>query len=495
VAALRAVPPVTVDVHGWGWRHAGRRAWALRGVDLHIEPGERVLLLGPSGAGKSTLLAALAGLLDAGNAAEHEGTVRLDGQPSRSARQLAGLVMQDPEAALVMARAGDDVAFGLENRGVPPNEIWPRVDEALRSVGFPYGRDAATGALSGGEQQRLALAGILALRPGLLLLDEVTANLDPPGAALVRQTLADVLGASGATVVMVEHRVASVLDLVDRAVVLEPGGGIVSDGVPAQVFGAHGADLAASGVWVPGHEPCVRRRATSAPGPVLVSAVDTTFRYPATAREALTPTSVSVSAGEALAVTGANGSGKSTLALLLAGLLRPSGGSVSATAALGGPAGNARSEPRLWRWRGRDLVRAIGTVFQDPEHQFVAATVRGELAVGPRRAVADRSVVTALVEELLERLGLSALAGANPFTLSGGEKRRLSVATAIATTPTMLVTDEPTFGQDARTWAELVGLLADLRDNGCAVVTVTHDDALVEAIADRTLPMIAKGGP
>ena len=131
--------------------------------------------------------------------------------------------MQDPEAALVMARAGDDVAFGLENRGVPTDEIWPQVDEALRTVGFPYGRDAATGALSGGEQQRLALAGILALRPGLLLLDEVTANLDPIGAALVRRTLADLLAASGATVVMVEHRVASVVDLVDRAVVLEPG--------------------------------------------------------------------------------------------------------------------------------------------------------------------------------------------------------------------------------------------------------------------------------
>jgi energy-coupling factor transport system ATP-binding protein len=197
MAAPRAVPPVTVDVHGWGWRHAGRRAWALRGVDLRIEPGERVLLLGPSGAGKSTLLAALAGLLDASNAAEHEGSVRLDGQPPRSARQLAGLVMQDPDAALVMARAGDDVAFGLENRGVPADEIWPRVEEALRAVGFRYGRDAATGALSGGEQQRLALAGILALRPGLLLLDEVTANLDPSGAALVRRTLADVLAEKG----------------------------------------------------------------------------------------------------------------------------------------------------------------------------------------------------------------------------------------------------------------------------------------------------------
>jgi energy-coupling factor transport system ATP-binding protein len=251
------------------------------------------------------------------------------------------------------------------------------------------------------------------------------------------------------------------------------------------VAGVGGGDLAARGVWVPGREPAVRRRARCAPGSVLVSAVDASFRYPAAGRDALPAASVTVSAGQALAVTGANGSGKSTLALLLAGLLRPSAGSVSATPALGGP----RGEPRLWRWRGRDLVRTVGTVFQDPEHQFVASTVHDELAVGPRRAGGAALAVTARVEELLERLGLSALAGANPFTLSGGEKRRLSVATAIATAPRVVVTDEPTFGQDARTWAELVRLLADLRDDGRAVVLVTHDEALVAAMADVELSL------
>jgi energy-coupling factor transporter ATP-binding protein EcfA2 len=484
------VPPVAADVRGWGWRHGGRRAWALRGVDLHIEAGERVLLLGPSGAGKSTLLAALAGLLDPTDAGLQEGTVLLDGRPARDVRHRAGLVMQDPEAALVMGRAGDDVAFGLENRGIAAADIWPRVDQALQAVGFPYGRDALTGALSGGEQQRLALAGILALRPGLLLLDEVTANLDPAGATLVQRTLADALAAAGSTVVMVEHRVASVLDLVNRAVVLEAGGGVVADGPTDQVFGEYGGWLADRGVWVPGHEPVVRRRAAHPPGPVLVAADQVSFRYPATDRLSLPATSVSVSAGQALAVTGPNGAGKSTLALLLAGLLRPTDGSVRAETALGGPP----AEPQLSRWRGRDLVRTIGTVFQDPEHQFVAGTVRDELAVGPRSAGASPAAIRARVDELLERLGLTALAGANPFTLSGGEKRRLSVATAIATAPRMVVTDEPTFGQDARTWTELVGLLTDLRDEGAAVVMVTHDEALVTAIADVELRLGADTG-
>src|SRR5262249_51213236 len=156
----------------------------------------------------------------ASDSGEQEGTVLIDGN--------AGIVFQDPETQLVMARAGDDVAFGLENRAVPRDEIWPRVREALDAVGFPYPLDRPTAALSGGEQQRLAIAGALALRPGVLLLDEPTANLDPPGAALVREAL--LRAAPDATMLLVEHRVADVLPLVDRVVVLAAGGGALFDG-------------------------------------------------------------------------------------------------------------------------------------------------------------------------------------------------------------------------------------------------------------------------
>ena len=188
-----------------------------------------MLLLGPSGAGKSTLLAALAGLLPE-DSGESEGTVEIDGLDPRKARERVGIVFQDPQTQLVMARSGDDVAFGLENRGVPAGEIWPRVGDALDRVGFPYPITRPTAALSGGEQQRLALAGVLALRPGLLLLDEPTANLDPAGAALVRD--GDRAGPPDrdTTLIIVEHRVAEALPLVDRVVVLEPGGGVRADG-------------------------------------------------------------------------------------------------------------------------------------------------------------------------------------------------------------------------------------------------------------------------
>jgi energy-coupling factor transport system ATP-binding protein len=196
----------------------------------------------------------------------------------------------------------------------------------------------------------------------------------------------------------------------------------------------------------------------------------------------LPPTDATLVAGRVLGVTGPNGSGKSTLARILAGLQQPTAGRVS-TPGLKVP----RRRPPLWKWPARDLVRNIGTVFQNAEHQFVTDSVRDELMVGPRSAAVPERNARARADELLARLHLGALADANPFTLSGGEKRRLSVATAIATAPLVLIVDEPTFGQDARTWAELTHLLADLRDGGCAVAAVTHDLALVDAIADDQL--------
>jgi energy-coupling factor transport system ATP-binding protein len=471
-----------VELRGFGWRHAGRRAWAVRGLDLRIERGERVLLLGPSGAGKSTLLAALAGLL-AEDSGEQEGTVEIDGLDPAKARERVGIVFQDPETQLVMARAGDDVAFGLENRGTPTEGIWPRVDDALARVGFRYGRDRSTAALSGGEQQRLALAGALATRPDLLLLDEPTANLDPVGAALVREAMTTAVG-DDPTLILVEHRVTESLPLVDRVVVLEPGGGVRADGPPAAVFATHGDRLATEGVWVPGH-PIAPRRARFAPGERLLAAEGVGFRHAGAARPALSAVDLAVRAGEALAVRGPNGSGKSTLALLIGGLLRPGWGRVVASRTLAGDL--AATPPH--RWRAAALTSRIGSVFQDPEHQFVASTVREELMLGPRRIGLAPAAARSTVDELLDRLRLDALAAANPYTLSGGEQRRLSVATALATAPRLLVLDEPTFGQDRRTWIELVDLLAGLRDGGRGMVAVTHDSDFVAALADRSLTL------
>jgi energy-coupling factor transport system ATP-binding protein len=474
-----------VELRGFGWRHAGRRAWAVRGVDLTVARGERVLLLGPSGAGKSTLLAALGGLL-AEDSGEQEGAVTVAGTDARAAREHVGIVFQDPQAQLVMSRVGDDVAFGLENRGVPTEEIWPAVDEALAAVGLPYPRDRSTSALSGGEQQRVALAGAIARRPSLLLLDEPTANLDPDGAALVRTAVERILADRRTTLVLVEHRVAEVLHLVDRVIVLQPGGGIVADGPPESVFAAHGEALAEEGVWIPGR-PVLPRRSGSPAGETLLYARAVSYRHPDETRPALDPTDCEVRRGRALAVLGPNGSGKTTLALLLGGLLGPTTGSVVAAPAL--VDGSLPSSPH--RWRAAALTQRIGSVFQNPEHQFLANRVDEELALGPRRLGRSATEVRSTVDDLLGRLRLDRLAAANPYTLSGGEQRRLSVATALATAPHVVILDEPTFGQDRRTWIELVDLLAKLRDDGRAVVTVTHDVDFVDTLADSILRLAA----
>jgi energy-coupling factor transport system ATP-binding protein len=444
----------------------------VRNLELEIEPGQKVLLLGESGAGKSTLLRALAGVL-APDEGESEGLLVVDGEAPSPGR--AGLVLQDPDSQVILARVGDDVAFGCENLGVARDETWVRVREALDAVGLRVPFDSSTAALSGGQKQRLALAGVLAMRPGLLLLDEPTANLDPAGVIDVRDATARVTAQTGATLVVVEHRVAVWRDVMDRVIVLDPAGGILADGDPATVLRTQGRALADRGIWVPEFPPAVPAR-TAREGTVLLTAGDLTVGRKQPVQEHL---DLEVRGARTLAITGANGSGKSTLALTLAGLLKPLGGEL-----------RAADGTAPIRWRSRELLTRIGTVFQEPEHQFLAATVRAELAIGARVLKLPSAEITARVAELLDRLRLGHLAEANPFTLSGGEKRRLSVATVLVTRPPLLVLDEPTFGQDSRTWAELVAILAALVEDGTGIVTATHDLDLVDALADDRLELL-----
>ncbi|WP_026556151.1 ABC transporter ATP-binding protein [Arthrobacter sp. 35W] len=490
MATSQHVVPAAVTARGWGWQHSGRPHQAVRGLDLDIAPGERVLLLGPSGAGKSTLLHALAGVLGSDEEASEFGSLLIDGVPAAAARGRAGLMQQDPDAQVVLSRIGDDVAFGAENLAVPPSQIWPRVAAALDAVGLRLPLDHSSSALSGGQKQRLGLAGILAMRPGLLLLDEPTANLDPAGVLEVRDAVLNTVAETGATLVVVEHRVAVWADAVDRIVVLAPGrpgegGGVLLDGPPATVLAQAREMLSAAGVWVPGHVPPTRPRTNSGGGELLLSADDLAVsrqrgrrRHPAV--PAASNIDVALQAGTALSITGPNGAGKSTLALTLGGLLPAAAGSVLAAEPL---ARGAAKDP--YRWKGNQLIERIGTVFQEPEHQFVTGSVLEELRFAPKLLGrgGDR------VDELLARLRLEHLADANPFTLSGGEKRRLSVATVLAASPQILVLDEPTFGQDANTWAELASLLSELLDAGTAVVSVTHDAEFTQVLGGNRLEL------
>jgi energy-coupling factor transport system ATP-binding protein len=480
-----APAPVRVEARGWGWRHAGRKRWALDRIDLRVAEGERVLLVGPSGSGKSTLLHALAGVHGGAEEGEESGILLIDGRPAAEARGRAGLVLQDPDAQVILARVGDDVAFGCENLAVPREEIWQRVRRALDDVGLDLPLDHPTTALSGGQKQRLALAGALAMRPGLLLLDEPTANLDPRGVEEVVSAVHRALGRTGSTFVVVEHRVDVWLDLVTRLVVLGRDGRLIADGDPERVLAEHRAELLAAGVWVPGTPlpvPVAGVAPTDAESVLTADGLSIGRRRDAVVRRGL---DLQLPAGTSTVLTGPNGAGKSTLALTLGGLLEPLAGRVRPSAAL---AGGLRTDPV--RWRSRELLTRIGTVFQEPEHQFVASTVRREVAVGPRVAGLAPSEAERRIEEVLERLRLDHLAEANPFTLSGGEQRRLTVASVLVTRPQLMILDEPTFGQDRVTWTELVTLLRELVDgSGVTLLSVTHDTAYRDVLGDRHLDL------
>ena len=475
-----------VCARGWGWRHAGRKNAALSGVDLDIAPGERVLVLGPSGSGKSTLMGGLAGLLGGAEEGEATGTLTVDGVAPADARGRVGLLMQDPEAQVVLARVGDDVAFGMENLGVAREEIWPRVENSLEAVGLSVPLDHSTTELSGGQKQRLALASILAMGPGLLLLDEPTANLDPSGVAEVRAAVEKVVERTGATVVVVEHRVDVWASLVDRVIVVADGA-IAADGPLDEVLAQQGDALRERGIWLPGDDvaaevgPAPEIAPASSEAAPIARVTDLTIGYDASA-PVRSGIDLTIERGVSTCIVGANGAGKSTFALTLAGLLPPLEGAVEVETS-DGTAGDPHE------WSSKQLLGRMSMVFQEPEYQFLAATVAEELAIGPRAAGMTDEEIAPLVDEHLEALGLTKLARANPMTLSGGEKRRLSVATALISAPELLILDEPTFGQDRGTWLGLVRLLRAALERGVTLVSITHDPAFVAAMGQRVVDL------
>ncbi|SUA04595.1 ABC transporter [Mycolicibacterium fortuitum] len=270
----------SVTAHNWSWRHAGRAAWAVRDLDLRIEPGERVMLLGPSGAGKSTLLHGIAGLLGGADEGEQAGTLRVDDAPPAEQRHRIGMVLQDPDAQVILSRVGDDVAFGMENLGVARDEIWPRVRTALDAVGLNLALSQSTSELSGGQKQRLALAGVIAMDPGLILLDEPTANLDPAGVLEVRDTVAASAARSGATLIVIEHRTEVWMPVIDRVVVLGADGQVIADGPSDATIRHHHDYLVRSGVWVPDTPPPAITRHRPIPSETLLHAKDLALAHP-----------------------------------------------------------------------------------------------------------------------------------------------------------------------------------------------------------------------
>ncbi|MET0812663.1 MAG: ATP-binding cassette domain-containing protein, partial [Microbacterium sp.] len=532
-AAVSVDPSPLVRVRGLGITHDGEDAATPASVTFDIAPGEVVLLLGPSGSGKSTLTLALNGLIPHAVPASLSGSVHVAGLDTQATTvaQLSthvSMVFQDPDAQLVTGTLLDEVAFGPENLRMPVADVLSRSEDALRRVGLWERRRENPDRLSGGGRQRLAIACALAMGSPLLVLDEPTANLDPRGIEEVYASLAELVAAGDRAILLVEHNLDAAVGFVDRVVVLDASGTVFADGTVDAVLRARADELHAMGVWLPISALAALRLRTAGftfdPLPLtpdelrsaLVSATapaSEARRFPRekegsagilrasrqspslaagstvgrplievrglTVRrgrgDVLHGVDLDIRAGEFVAVVGANGAGKTTLVQAIAGVIPPPRGAVRIDGL-----DVARTDPRT-------LSSRIGFVFQNPEHQFIAHTVFDEIAHGLRRLRLPDDEVHERTMALLARFGLEDKAASHPFLLSGGQKRRLSVGTALVAGAPILALDEPTFGQDRARADELLGLLQELNSDGTTIIVVTHDMQLVTEYADRTV--------
>ena len=414
---------------------------AVRDVSLELHAGEIVALLGPSGSGKSTLLRALAGLVPHFHGGHFSGRVEVAGLDTRShgPAELAGTVatvFQDPEDQVVMTRVENEVAFGLENLGVAPERIWPRVEAVLAEVRASELWARRTVELSGGELQRVCLASALALQPQLLLLDEPTSQLDAAGSEAF---LAAVERAQCA-VVLCEQRVDRALAIADRVILMEEGR-VVLDAAAADARDWLAVRRPRYAGGLTAHDPAPRTEA----GQALVTIDRAYFSY-GDGPDVLGGSSLVVHAGEIVALEGRNGSGKSTLAKIAAGLLEPTGGTVTR--------------------RGSATYLS-----QDPGRYLVCETAVDEVALG---LAGDEKRAAAA----LERFGLAFATCRHPRDLSSGERERLGIAAVSAPEPDLLVLDEPTRGVDPDRKAALAAWLLEQAEAGQGVLVATHDPLL-----------------
>lgn len=511
--------PHPIEIQNLRLRYPETGRVVLHGIDMVVRQGEVKLLLGPSGSGKSSLALTLNGLIPHQMEGEIRGVVLINGVDTTTTQVAAlttqvGLLFQDPDAQIATLTVADEVAFGMENLRVPPAEMPARIDTALARVDMAGMNGRGTDALSGGQKQRLSLASTLAMGAAILVFDEPTANLDPAGTTSFFDLLSR-LKAEGATILIIEHKLDDLIARVDSVAVLGLDGKIAADGPPTQVLQEQRELLHELGVWVPqvtelanalttcdvtlnpypltiedavaaikngpwlwnnrvsqATQPDHTGGESGADGIPALQIEDLTYRYPS-GTLALNDASLSIRSGDFYAILGPNGSGKTTLARHLIGLIRPQNGTI-------------RIEGEdIKRLKATEINRRVGYVFQNPEHQFVTLNVYDEVAFSLRAAKLPEAEVQRRVEALLKEFGLLDHRNVNPFKLSQGQKRRLSVATMLALEPKMLILDEPTFGQDLRNATRIMEGLQRLNERGITIIIITHDMKLVAEYARR----------
>jgi energy-coupling factor transport system ATP-binding protein len=503
-----------IEIEHLTYTYPGAAAPALRDVSLEVAAGEFVLVVGESGAGKSTLLRVLNGLVPHFYGGTIAGRVRVAGHdpvaegPGALSR-VVGMVFQDPEAQMVTDTVEDELAFALENAGLPPDRMRKRVAEVLDQLGLEGLRGRRVSSLSGGERQRVAIGAVLTLQPQVLVLDEPTSQLDPQGAEEVLDTLVKLNKDLGLTILLAEHRLERVVQHVDRIIYLPPAAdrAPLIDGDPravqaqiplvpplaavARLLDWHPLPLTikearrfVDPAWVtnastsdpasptPSHNPQSTIQNPKSPTPIIA---DNAW-YSYGRHEAVRGVSLRVAAGEIVALMGRNGAGKTTLLKLLMGLLRPTQGRVLI-------AGQDTRKTPL-----ETLARSVGYVPQRPDVLLFADTVQEEVDFTRRNHGLPGNGATAA---LLGRLGLEGMAGRDPKEMSVGERQRVACAAVLAAEPAVLLLDEPTRGLDYGQKANLTATLQRLAAEGRAILLATHDVELAARVADRVVLLSA----
>ena len=495
----------------------GSDDYVLKDINLELRKGDFALLLGPSGCGKSTLILCLNGLIPHLSQGEMTGVVEVAGKDTSTHEvhdfsPIIGMVFQNPDDQILSLRVVDEVAFGVENQGLPHDEIVQRVDEFMEVMEISHLKDRLTFAISGGQKQRVSIASNLVMLQEVLILDDPTTDLDPVGKAEIVSTLGRLQREIGKTLLVIEHDLTDLIELANRVIVMEDGR-VVHDGSPSEVFSRSYDDMVRLGVNLPQHVEMVHalsrsglqvpvlpvvkedafamfqgfvethpgllvepQRLEPPGGEPVVSVRDLEFSYDPGA-PILRKLSFDIRQGEFVAIIGANGSGKSTLVNNLVGLLRPDRGQIIVD-------GHDTRETKV-----SDLVSDIGYVFQNPDHQLFANTVEDELRFSLRVRGLSAEEVERRVTDALGVVGLEAARTRHPFSLSRGQRQNLAVATALIHDPKLILLDEPTTGQDRRGLSGLLGMLTRLNQEGNTTIMITHDMDIVAAYATRVIVM------
>ncbi len=491
------VPP-PVKIENLSFRYRSRSDFAIRNVNLTVSEPQVVLIAGASGCGKTTLARCINGLIPRSYKGELIGKIYLQGQdiaglPLARVSQLVGTVLQDPERQILGSIVMNEVAFGLENLGLGRDEIHRRVDEALERLKIKHLRERQTHYLSGGEKQKVALAGVLAMKPSILLLDEPLASLDPASAQEALEVVRD-LADEGMTVLMVEHRVEDVLRIRPERVLFMKDGEVQYDGDPQHLV----ERVDYREVKLPA--PMIMELAIKDPPPPpldilpgvngggmpLVEFKDVAFGYES-GPEVLHGINLQIRRGDVIAVLGPNGAGKTTLVKHAIGLLKPKRGQVLI---------NGQDTHQL---SVAEIASTLGYVFQSPSHMLFAPTVYDELAFGPTNLKHPEEEIRKEVSKAIEIVNLQGYEKTPPLSMSFGQQKRVSIAAILAMRSRILVMDEPTAGQDYKNYMNFMNSILGMPGFE-AILFITHDLDMAVIYANRVLlvndgQVVADGKP